>query len=170
VNLRNHFPSDSLLNFTLCFITKLQHAYKELSLPEMIQHIQAQTKQFNTKEYFEKEITKVAKPQSNAFIKYLPLKMKTSFVKYYYLLAKEPSCLTITNLGKMDFLDKRTNEQIEHMDVILSPRYHTPYNCGVISINDILHINITHDQNDILIEEIKKQFMELGISINCYRY
>jgi len=170
VNLRNHFPSDSLLNFTLCFITKLQHTYKDLSLLEMIQHIQTQTKQFNTKEYFEKEITKVAKPQSNAFIKYLPLKMKTSFVKYYYLLAKEPSCLTITNLGKMDFLDKRTNEQIEHMDVILSPRYHTPYNCGVISINDILHINITHDQNDILIEEIKKQFMELGISTNCYRY
>ena len=74
VNLRNHFPSDSLLNFTLCFITKLQHTHKDLSLPEMIQHIQTQTKQFNTKEYFKKEITKVAKPQNNAFIKYLPLK------------------------------------------------------------------------------------------------
>ena len=35
---------------------------------------------------------------------------------------------------------------------------------------DILHINITHDQNDVLIEEIKKQFMESGISINCYCY
>ena len=170
VNLRNHFPSDSLLNFTLCIITKIQNEYKDLSLEEMIQHIRNQVKDKNTKEYFEKEIAKVAKPQSNVFVKYTPLKMKSSFIKYYYLLMKEPSCLTITNLGRIDFLDNKINDQIVHMDCILSPRYHTPYNCGIISINNTLHINITHDDKDILIEEIKKQFAELGISTNCYRY
>lgn len=170
VNLRNHFPSDSLLNFTLCIITKIQNEYKDLSLEEMVQHIRSQVKDKNTKEYFEKEIAKVAKPQSNAIVKYIPLKVKSSFIKYYYLLMKEPSCLTITNLGRIDFEDSKINDQIVHMDCILSPRYHTPYNCGIISINNKLHINITHDDKDILVEEIKKQFMELGISTNCYLY
>ena len=170
VNLRNHFPSDSLLNFTLCFITKIQNEYKNLSLEDMIQHIRAQVKEQNTKEYFEKEIAKVAKPQNNVFIKYMPLKIKSSAIKYYYLLMKEPSCLTITNLGKIDFQDKKVNEQILHMDCVLSPRYHTPYNCGIISINNTLHINITHDHQDVLIEEIKKQFAEVNLSTNCYLY
>ena len=170
VNLRNHFPSDSLLNFTLCFITKIQNEYKGLSLEEMIQHIRTQIKEQNTKEYFEKEIAKVAKPQNNAFIKYMPVKIKDKAIKYYYLLMKEPSCLTITNLGKIDFENSKVNDQIVHRDCVLSPRYHTPYNCGIISINNTLHINITHDHKDVLIEEIKKQFVEIGISTNCYLY
>ena len=170
VNLRNHFPSTSLRNFTLCLLTSLDAQSKQLSLKDMIQHIHNQIKERNTPIHFLQEIHKIVKAQKNPMVTHIPLPLKIALIRYYYVLCRERSCMTITNLGRIQFDNAELNNQIQHMDVMLSPRYHTPYNCGIISCKDKIRINITHDDHLQLIHELKKHFIELGLSIKCQAY
>lgn len=49
-------------------------------------------------------------------------------------------------------LNKEADRFTESMDFMLSPRATSPYNCGVITFHDELHLNITNSSECFVLE------------------
>ena len=52
------------------------------------------------------------------------------------------SCITVSNLGQVSFPDAVRRELVR-LDFLLTPRAHSPYNCGIASVGDTLSLTIT---------------------------
>ena len=86
-------------------------------------------------------------------------------IKFIYKFVGEKSCMTVSNLGVIQFDDKLIEQYIEHFEASLSPRYSTPINCAVVSSNNKMVISITHDGlNQKLFESIESELKKLNIS------
>ena len=61
--------------------------------------------------------------------------------------AGHSSCITISNLGQVSFPDAVRRELVR-LDFLLTPRAHSPYNCGIASVGDTLSLTITRRGKD----------------------
>ena len=52
------------------------------------------------------------------------------------------SCITVSNLGQVSFPDAVRRELVQ-LDFLLTPRAHSPYNCGIASVGDT-PVSYTH--------------------------
>ena len=86
---------------------------------------------------------------------------------YAYLLKEYESIQHDSN----HILYERIHDYIDSMDAILCPRASTPYNCGIVTMNNNLHINITHDDyNEDLIFDFEKELNHLNIQFSKFDY
>ena len=164
VNLRQHFASKTLRNFTLCASILFTDSHKYLPYNKMFEEIRNQMNIQNTKENMGNEIRKLGNIHRNRLVGICPTWLKNIGVSLVYRLIGEKSCLTVSNLGRIGFDDETVANSIEEMSVTLSPRYSTPLNCGIISIHNKLIISVSHDGlQERLFKELEKEFEVLNI-------
>ena len=66
--------------------------------------------------------------------------------------AGHSSCITISNLGQVSFPDAVRRELVR-LDFLLTPRAHSPYNCGIASVGDTLSLTITRRGKEAGVEK-----------------
>lgn len=162
IDLRRIFPSQSLRNFSYFALVTI-NAKEIQSIDDLIININDQIHFQKTQQYLTHCITNNVRLQQKKIIDIMPLCLKNFFLRLGFYLNNH-SCMTISNLGIVEFYYKEIEKYIESMDFILSPRYHSPYNCGIITMNDEVHINVTHNKTDKeLVERMKEQLDSIKI-------
>lgn len=168
INLRKKFNSTTLKNFTLLANIGINRK-ENLSIEHMIQEIKKQMNIQNSIEYLGYEISKIKK--LDYISKYCPLSIKNFLIRVVSYFVGNKGCMTISNLGLIQFHDPLIHSYIDAMDVVLCSREKTPYNCGIVTVNDQMHINITHNEkNQNLIHQLKEQFNNLNIKFKVQDY
>ncbi|MGN1343297.1 MAG: hypothetical protein ACI4U3_01870 [Traorella sp.] len=162
INLRNIFSLNTLRNFTLCAPVYIEN---NLSYSALTNTIKKQMEEYKTSTYHNQEIYQMQQVYHNPFIKYCPLAIKKKIVQLVYKQIGEKSCITISNMGMVLKDEPFISQYIESLDLILSPRYSTPNNCGIIAFNDELHITVTHDRyQKKFLDSLKMEFDKLEIN------
>lgn len=95
---------------------------------------------------------------------------KRKLSQRFYKFFGGKTCMTISNMGKIVF-PAEVEEHIESMDVILSPRYISPYNCGIITVGDSLHLNLSSNWADETLEDsLEAMFKSIGLKYDRKYY
>lgn len=141
VNLRKHFPSETLRNFTLYALACIHPEDVKLSFSALSALISEQLNQQIKKEFLSSMIaTNVCLQET---LKWLPLKLKCMGLRIgFHFIGAKNSCLTLSNLGEFA-LPESMEPYVEQADFLLTPRMCSSYNCGVVSYQNQLHINFT---------------------------
>ena len=85
------------------------------------------------------------KDEENRLLQLTPLFLKNIVMRMVFkLFGERKSTLSISNLGVVKLPDGMA-EYIERFDFVLSVQSDAPYNSGVISFGDKLHISLIRD-------------------------
>lgn len=154
IDLRNKFESHSMKNFF--YLAKVSVKKGEKTLKDMVKEIRRQIHKQNNKEFLHGSIAKIAKAQENFFVRYSPMWLKKVIMRMAVLLGADKSCMTVSNLGDLSNLMPDAAAGVEYVDIMLSPRRKTPYNCCITSMGDNMNITFTHPHiNDVFLDSIK---------------
>ena len=145
INLRNIFPSKTLRNFALYTTPEIDPRLGEYSFRELcdvVRHrlgLDANAKVMSTK------IAANVGSERLLIVRLLPLFIKNPVMKAIFLASGEKkSCLSLSNLGQVT-LPEAMAPYVRRMDFILGPQASAPHNCGVISWDGKLYINMIRD-------------------------
>lgn len=154
VDLRRLFPSRTLRNFILYALPTMEPQDSQKPISELLNSFGAQMNtQLEQRRLASIMAYNVRLQQSQAF-RIVPLSLKCAlmrFVNRYF--GETNSSVTVTNLGNV-VLPQEMHSYVEHIEVILTPRMRSPYNCAVISYNGMLSINISRFPQVSELEEI----------------
>lgn len=142
VNLRKLFPSRTLRNFVYYTTPELDPRLGSYSFKEICSIVHHKMgMDINPKIMASKFATNVRDEQS-PFLKIVPLFLKNIVMKAVFDVVGEcKSCLSMSNLGAVDLPDEM-KPYVERFDFIIGPQAKFPHNCGVLSYNGTLCINM----------------------------
>lgn len=153
-DLRRKFSGRTLRNFSLYALPTLEPEEMTLPLSRKLELLQKQLLQQTETEFLRAQITRNVKLQQSLPFRCLPLSWKRSLMLFSNRLFGETnSSITLTNLGPIALSDGML-EQVEKVEVYLTPRRHSPYNCGLISCGDQTCITITRFGTQTQLEEL----------------
>lgn len=152
IDLRKQFASDSLRNFSLYALPKLPPEAADAPFSEIVQSMAVQIQAQSATSRLRAAIaTNVALEQKTASF---PLWMKCAALRAgFEVCGGRSSCITVSNMGQVTFPDC-IQKEIERLDFMLTPRVHSPYNCGIVSLGDTLSLTITRRGEDKGIERM----------------
>ena len=143
VDLRKRFPSKTLRNFILYALPTLEVQERDLPRRERLRRFQEQIRLQTEKAQLEPQISRNVRLQCNVLFSVVPRALKCLLLRIVYCFFGESnSSITMTNLGPV-FLSEEMKQYVNHIDVHLTPRRQSPYNCGLISCGDTTSISIT---------------------------
>ena len=151
INLRKQFASDSLRNFSLYALPKLPPEAADAPFSEIAQSMTVQIREQSAESRLRAAIaTNVALERKTA---HFPLWMKCAALRAgFEVCGGRSSCITVSNLGQVTFPDC-IQQELERLDFMLTPRIHSPYNCGIVSLGDTLSLTITRRGEDRGVEK-----------------
>lgn len=134
-------PRASCRNFSLYALPKLTPDTAKGSFSEIAESMAVQIQAQSSYARLQSAIaTNVALERKTSA---LPLWIKCAALrKGFEICGGRSSCITLSNLGQVTFPDPIQRE-IERLDFLLTPRAHSPYNCGMISVGNTLSLTIT---------------------------
>ena len=143
IDLRRLFPSRTLRNFILYALPTMECG-SILDSRELRMHsFHSQLKQQVSRKVLEDQISANVNTQRLLIFRIIPLKLKLAAMRLAYrFFGESNSSITLTNLGAVTFSDE-LKQHICGMDVLLTPRCQSPYNCGIISCGETTSISIT---------------------------
>ncbi|QJF25051.1 hypothetical protein [Mammaliicoccus vitulinus] len=164
IDLRNMFNSHTLRNFVLYIKPQIHPTLQGETLTDIIDSVKKQFEEGLSKERMQDTMNKNVSLQNNVLVKYMPLFLKKLFMKKAFKFSEKSTCLTVSNIGLIQ-LDQKMDKYIESFDCILNTRSDSPYNCGIISYHDKIHINFIRNIDSSKLESnIGKIFNALNIS------
>jgi len=160
INLRKRFASDSLRNFSLYALPMLHPDAANAPFSEIAQSMAIQIRAQSTESQLSAAIaTNVTLEQRTAL---LPLWMKCAALRAgFEVYGGRNSCITVSNLGPVDF-PSHIQQALNRLDVMLTPRIHSPYNCAIVSLGDTLSLTITRRGED---KGVERMFVSLLIKL-----
>lgn len=141
IDLRRLFPSRTLRNFILYALPTMECA--DAPREHRLQQFHSQLQQQVTPKALGAQIAANVRTQRMLLFRIIPLGLKLAAMRLAYRFFGEcNSSITLTNLGPVAFSEE-LKPHIRGIDVLLTPRCQSPYNCAVISCGDITSISIT---------------------------
>lgn len=143
IDLRRKFPSRTLRNFILYALPTLEPS--ELYLPRMerMKRFQQQIRQQTERGFLAGQISRNVALQNSLWFRMTPLAVKCGIFRVIYrFFGERNSSITLTNLGPVT-LSQELKNHIRRIEVHLTPRRMSPYNCGLISCGDDTCISIS---------------------------
>ena len=145
VDLRRIYGSETLRNFALYVTPGVDPRLGEYSFDELCQIVSHRMKLDITKKNMSARIYTNVKDEENRLLKLTPLFLKNIVMRLVFkIFGERKSTLSISNLGVVKLPDGMA-EYIERFDFVLSVQSDAPYNSGVISFGDKLHISLIRD-------------------------
>lgn len=160
VDLRRLFPSRTLRNYVLYGLPTLEPQDAALPRIERMRMFQQQLKQQATAEHLLPQVARNVRIQQSALYRCIPRSIKCGIMRIAYDLCGEPnSSITLTNLGPFH-LSEELRPYVRDVDLTMTPRRRSPYNCSVLSFGDVTHINICRfgkepDLEDLFFEKLQ---------------
>ncbi len=160
VDLRRMFQSKTLRNFILYALPTLEPGEEKLPLRELLGKFQRQMKEQVEPERMAAIMAYNVKAQEVWCFRYIPLLLKRGVLRLLYrFFGESNSSITLTNLGNVCF-PKEMEPYVDRMQVILTPRAGSPYNCAVISCAGQVTINLSRFCPTAELEELFFQRLE----------
>ena len=142
VNLRSLFPSKSLRNFALYTNPEVNPRLGDYTFSEICKVVHHHMGMEVTAKQMSTRIAANVQSEFSPFLRMMPLFLKNIALKIAFLAVGERKiCLSLSNLGNVK-LPPEMSQHIERMDFILAPQASAPHNCGVLSYNGTLYVNI----------------------------
>lgn len=154
VNLRRFFDSNSTMNFFSHITATLYDTDEGDDFESLLEKVKLQFSRQISKENFAAKIGKDVKLKKNFFIRITPLAIKNLFVRSIYLKSMRAYTSTLSNIGKVEFLDRHCDD-IEHVEFLLNPTLTDPVKIGVVSYGNTLMITFT---SQLITTDIQKEF------------
>lgn len=170
VNARRFFDSKTLRNFVL-FIRTTSYFKNDITLLEVIKHVQETFKQELNKEELLARIKTNVKLEVNMFTRCIPLFIKQFIVKIVYrFLGSGVNTLSYSNLGVVN-LPSEMIKHIDRIEFLNDASKYTPINVGSISVGDAFVLSFTSDVIErklqkTVIEMLKKDGVDLVVETN----
>ncbi len=143
INLRKLFPSKTLRNFSLYALPNVKDEDFRKPFGEMLEKIKSQMHRQSSKDYIAATMATHTKAERSYIFKMIPLALKCMALRFVNDHFGEcNSCISLSNLGNVSFPEE-VSRYMEGMDVILTPRRKSPYNCGVISFCGMMSITFS---------------------------
>lgn len=160
IDLRRFFESRTLRNFVWYTLPTMEPSDRNLPLEELLKKFQIQFKDQVERKRLASIMAYNVKTQVSWFFRYLPRVLKYAVMRLAYrYFGESNSSVTITNLGNVK-LPESMRPYVKKIDVVLTPRVHSPYGCAVISYEGILSINISRFCEESELETIFSRKLE----------
>lgn len=142
VNLRRLFPSQSLRNFVLFTTPEINPRLGEYTFEEICQAVYHRMgMDVNAKQMSTRIAANVNSERAFA-LKIMPLFIKNAAMKAVFNAVGEcKSCLCMSNLGAVT-LPEPMRDYVSRMEFIIGTQARAPHNCGLLSYNGTLYINL----------------------------
>lgn len=154
VDLRRMFPSRTLRNFILYALPTMEPQDRHKPISELLGSFSRQMRTQTEPGKLSSIMSYNVKAQRSWYFQIIPLAIKCAAMRLAYrFFGESNSSVTVTNLGNVSLPDEMT-DHVTHMEVILTPRVRSPYNCAILSYNGMLSINISRFPQETELEEI----------------
>lgn len=163
-DLRRKFESRSLKNFSLYALPQTVAADMELSFRDFARKIAAGINAQLSEERLRGMMASTAALEASPLLRFTPLVIKRFALRMgYRVFGARTSCLTVTNLGA-PHIPAQTRAQLQRLDLLLTPRICSPYNCGIISYGEKLYVCFSRNCPEPELEtEFFSLLNELGV-------
>ena len=166
VDLRRMFGSRTLRNFILYALPTMEPQDSDMTLRELLESFHAQLQKEIVPDRMASIMAYNVRSQFSWLFRMIPRAVKCSLMRLiYHYFGESNSCITLTNLGNLK-LPREMEAYVQGIEVILTPRARSPYNCALISYGDELAINISRFCDEPELEDIFFRKLELALSEN----
>ena len=143
IDLRKLNPSKTLRNYILYALPTLEPEQARLPRNQRMEILHRQLREQVTAEYLFPQVARNVRLQGMLLFRMLPLPVKRLLTRVSYgIYGERNSSITLTNLGNVTF-SAELRPYVREMDVLLTPRRKSPYNCALISCGGETRISIT---------------------------
>lgn len=143
IDLRRQFPSKTLRNFILYALPTMEPGEEQLPRMEMLRRFQEQLRSQTEKQLLAAVISRNTRVQQNPLFRIVPRRIKCAAMRTAYrFFGERNSSITLTNLGPVAWSGE-LRQYVRFVDVHLTPRRQSPYNCGLITCGDVTSISIS---------------------------
>jgi len=166
VNLRKHFPSNTLRNFSNFVKTEMLMTQDDISFEYLKTLVKEQFEKGMTKSELIRKMSENVAFEKNIFLRFTPYILKKYALKIgYNMLGMKLNTMSLTNIGKVDFPDSMQPYVKDVTAGVYSGKFNT-LNCSIMSYQDRLKITFTRSIVETTIErEFFRHFTNLGIDI-----
>ena len=142
VNLRGLFPSRTLRNFASYVTPEIDPRLGDYSLAEICKIVHYRMGLENDARMMAAKIATNVASERSAVLRAMPLFIKNIAMKAVFDLVGEcKSCLCLSNLGLVQLPDAMA-PYVARMDFIIGVQAKAPHNCGVVSWDGTMYINM----------------------------
>ena len=166
VNLRNLFPSSTLRNFVLFTTPEIDPRLGEYTFPEICNAVRHRMGLEINRKHMSALIAANVNSERILAVKIMPLFIKNIVLKLAFdMVGERKTCLSLSNLGPV-VLPEEMKPYVERFDVILGNQATNPYNCGVLSYNETLYINMIRNIREPELEyHFHRVLRDMGIPV-----
>ncbi|MCF7924667.1 MAG: hypothetical protein K9L64_06175 [Candidatus Izimaplasma sp.] len=155
VNLRKHFPSKTLRNFTNFIKTKMYMNKPDITFEEIKKLVKKQFKQGIQKDELIRKMSENVAFEKNIFLRITPYFLKNFVLKIgYNMLGIKLNTMSLTNIGKFAFPESMKPYIVDLTATINAGRFNT-VNCAVVSYEEKFKITFSRS---IIETTIEKEF------------
>ena len=168
VNLRRLFPSRTLRNFALYTVPEIDPRLGSYSFPEICRAVEHRMGlDIDPKVMSSKIATNVSSERLLA-VRVLPLFVKNIVMKAVFnTVGEKKNCLSVSNLGAVE-LPEVMKPYVQRLDFILGTQATAPHNCGILSYNGNLYINIIRNIREPELEyHFYRVLRSLGLDVEA---
>jgi len=166
VNLRRHFPSQSLRNFTNFLKTNMMMARENITFSEIVDTVKSQFDEGMKKSELIRKMSENVAFETNIILRSTPFFLKKFLLKIgYQMLGLSLNTMSLTNVGKVD-LPESMRPYIDNVSAaVYSGKFNT-VNCAIVSFGGKFKITFTRSIIETTIErEFFRHFTELGMAV-----
>ena len=166
VNLRKHFPSETLRNFVVCARVKLNPAMGLYTFEEIINQVQLQMKMQNDAKFLNSMMTQNLNVERNPVLRALPLWIKDLGIGIsFYFTAEQTTTALLSNIGRVE-LPPEMYPYLEKYMFFTGPGQLNGGRCGVISCDDTLCLTVSNCYREAEIErELFTRLVKFGVQV-----
>jgi NRPS condensation-like uncharacterized protein len=166
VNLRKHFPSETLRNFSNFVKTDMVMDNPDITLDELFEHAKKQFDEGLTKSELIRKMSENVAFEKNIVLRFMPYVIKKYALKIgYNMLGNKLNTMSLTNIGQIKF-PKSMEPYIKDVTAAVNAGYYNAVNCSILSYNDKLKITFTRSIIETTIEkEFFRHFTDLGFDV-----
>lgn len=142
VNLRGLFPSKTLRNFALYVTPVVDPRLGDYSFSQLCDAVHHRMGLEINPQQMSARIATNVNSERRFILKIMPLFIKNIAMKAVFnTVGERKSCLSLSNLGVIR-LPQGMEEYVRRMDFIIGPQAKAPHNCGVLSYQGTLYLNM----------------------------
>ena len=166
INLRNIYPSDTMRNFSVCLMVKVNPALGEYTFDELLQQVALQLRLERDEKKLNAMISQHVKLEKSPFLKYLPLPLKNLGLTVATVTSAEQATTAyLSNLGPY-VLPPEMEEHIEKVVFTPGPGIHTAARCGLATFKDTLIFTFANILEEADIErEFFTRLVKMGVHV-----
>ena len=140
INLRPHFPSETLRNFILTVRPSIDPELGDYTFPEIVRQVHYYMRLHINRQEMQAQLTRNVGLRRNKLLQIVPIPIKDlAMALSYKLVGSRPYSTTYTNPGAFQ-VPAEMEPHIRRMEVVLGQSYTPRTNCASISYGNTMEI------------------------------